>query len=413
MRQPVLDPRDRAAILAQLAARARSYTPEWRYEGAEDDPGSALAELFADMFNQTVDRFNSVPGKLHTEFLNLTGFRMPDPVPASGLLQFTAHDTVTEPVPVPQGTQVFTQDEEGEHIVYETQRRIESTPAQLRELFYVDARREVIERLDRSKPQPLFSSAGGENLQRHRFTLGQDDVLSLTGPCQVEVELRQEGGVPLPETAAHLADPNAARWSFRTQEGLEPFTQVQAQGNALCLTYQGNAAFAPDEEGHYQITCSGTPGSGTLRLDGVTLHSRPLDWLSLDGAANGDVPLDLREGGYCFGRRPAAYALCYFRCDQAFRKRGARVHLRLEVAPVITDLNGDEPHYQFTQRIIDKRDAVAIVPDDVYVSQVACGGKRPAGLVHPGPGGPCGKRVFPHPPVGGPLFEGGPVYLGL
>lgn len=371
MRQPVLDPRDRAAILAQLAARARSYTPEWRYEGAADDPGSALAELFGEMFNQTVDRFNSVPGKLHTEFLNLTGFQMPDPVPASGLLQFTAHDTVEEPVPVPQGTQVFTQDEEGEHIVYETQRRIESTPAQLQDLFYVDARSEVIEHLDLNNTQPLFCPTGGKNLQRHRFTLGQDDALSLTGPCEVEVELRQEGGMPLSETAAHLADPNTAQWSFPTRDGEEPFTQVRAESGALHLTYEGKAAFAPDENGHYQIACTGTPGSGTLLLDGARLRSRPLDWLTLDGVANGDIPLDLGEGGYCFGRRPAAYALCYFRCDQAFRKRGARVHLRLEVAPVITDLNGEEPHYQFTQRIIDKRDAVAIVPDDVYVSQVA------------------------------------------
>ena len=135
MRLPVLDPRDREAVMAQVAARARAYTPEWRYEGAEDDPGSALAALFGEMFYQTVDRFNSVPGKLHTEFLNLTGFQMPDPMPASGLLQFTAHDTVEEPVPVPEGTQVFTEDEEREHIVYETQRPIQSTPAQLEEVF--------------------------------------------------------------------------------------------------------------------------------------------------------------------------------------------------------------------------------------------------------------------------------------
>ena len=106
MKQPILDPRDRGDIMAQLAAHARSYTPEWRYEGAEDDPGSALAELFGDLFYQTVDRMNSVPGKLHTEFLNLTGFQMPDPVPAAGLLQFTAHDTVEEPVPVPAKTTV-------------------------------------------------------------------------------------------------------------------------------------------------------------------------------------------------------------------------------------------------------------------------------------------------------------------
>ena len=33
MKQPILDPRDRAAVMAQLAALARAYTPEWRYEG--------------------------------------------------------------------------------------------------------------------------------------------------------------------------------------------------------------------------------------------------------------------------------------------------------------------------------------------------------------------------------------------
>lgn len=97
-------------------------------------------------------------------------------------------------------------------------------------------------------------------------------------------------------------------------------------------------------------------------LDGASLRSRPLDWVELDGAANGDIPLDLSEGGYCFGRRPGAYSLCYFRSDQVFRKRGGRAHLRLEIVPVITDLNGEEPHYQFNQRIIDKRDAVAVVP---------------------------------------------------
>lgn len=371
MTKPVLDSRDREAIMAQLAARARAYTPQWRYERAEDDPGAALAELFGEMHYQTVDRFNSVPEKLHTEFLNLTGFRMPDPVSASGLIQFTAHDTVEEPVPVPQGTQLFTEDEEGEHVVYATRRRIEATPARLQALYYVNARAEIIQRLDPGKPQPFFCPVEGENLQRHCFTLGQDDVLSLAGPFEVEVELRQEGGFTAAETIARLADPSLVQWTFPTRDGREPFTAVRAEGNALLLTYQGQAAFAADEEGHYSITCTGTLGSDRLVLDGVSLRSRPLDWAALDGAANGDIPLDLSEGGYCFGRRPGAYSLCYFRSDQVFRKRGGRAHLRLEIVPVITDLNGEEPHYQFNQRIIDKRDAVAVVPDDVYVAQVA------------------------------------------
>ncbi len=370
MKEPVLDPRDRREILSQVAARARSYTPEWRYEGAEDDPGSALAELFGEMFYQTVDRMNSVPGKLRTEFLNLTGFQMPDPEPASGLLQFTAHDTVEEPVPVPQGTQVFTPDEEGENVVYETVRTIQSTPAQLREVYYADARNEVIQRLDLERPQPFFADTGGENLQRHRFTVGQADVLALRGPCQVEVELRQEGGFTAVETAQRLADPALSRWTFRSGGEEKPFTSVRAEENTVVLTYEGTDEFEADEGGSCSISCWGHFGSGTIVLDGVGLRSRPLDRIALDSVSSGDVPLDLTEGGYCLDRRPAVYNLCYFRSDQAFRKLGARVALSLEIVPVVTDLAGEGPRYQFNQYIIDKRDAVAVVPDDVYVDQV-------------------------------------------
>ena len=356
--------------MAQVAAHARSYTPEWRYEGAEDDPGSALAELFGDLFYQTVDRMNSVPGKLHTEFLNLTGFQMPDPVPAAGLLQFTAHDTVEEPVPVPEGTQVFTPDEEGENVVYETVRSIQSTPARLTGLFYVDARAEVIQRLDLDRPQPFFTPAQGENLQRHRFTVSQSDVLALSGPFQVEAELRLEGGLPGAETAQRLSDPALARWTFHSGGAEVPFSRVRAKGDTVVLDYDGTEALEADGEGNFSISCWGQLGAGALVLDGVGLRSRPAGRVAVDSAANGDIPLDLEAGGYCFGRRPAAYGLCYFRSDQVFRTRGSRVNLHLEVAPIITNLADQAPHYQFNQRIIDKRDAVVITPDDVYVSQV-------------------------------------------
>ena len=139
----------------------------------------------------------------------------------------------------------------------------------------------------------------------------------------------------------------------------------------MVLDYDGTEALEADGEGNFSISCWGQLGAGALVLDGVGLRSRPAGRVSVDSASNGDIPLDLEAGGYCFGRRPAAYGLCYFRSDQVFRKRGSRVNLHLEIAPVVTDLTEEGPRYQFNQYIIDKRDAVAIVPDDVYVDQVA------------------------------------------
>lgn len=370
---PVLDRRDRSAVLAQVSARAREYTPEWRPGPADDDPGAALAALFGEMFYQTVDRMNSVPRKLYTEFLNLTGFQMPDPAPASGVLQFTAHDTVTEPVPVPAGTQVFARNEEGQNVIYETERSIEATPAQLTALFSVDPRAEQVQRLNPRCPGRFFHPDPAQNLQRHCFSFGHGEVLALTGPCTVEVELYQQAEFTTAETAARLADSERTRWSFRSREGEIPFDAVRAEGNTLMLDYQGTDAFARDESGQYAVSCvyAGGFGGGTILLDGIRLRSRPAAPLPLDGAANGDVELDLTEGGYCLGRQPAPYSVCYLRSDQAFCKRGARVNLRLDVAPVVEAPEREQLLYDYHQRIIDKRDAVAVTPDDVYVSQVA------------------------------------------
>ncbi len=371
-RPPVLDGRSREDIMAQIAAHAREYTPEWRCEGARDDPGAALAALFGEMFSQTVDRMNAVPQKLYTEFLNMAGFQMPDPSPASGLLRFTAHETVPAPVPVPAGTQVYARDGEGRNVVYETERGIEATPARLTGLFYVDPRAEMVQRLDPESPNRFFAPGGGENLQRHRFSFGQNQVLALSGPCVVEVELRRPAEFTEAETAAYLTDPVRARWSFRGPEGELPFDTARAEGNTILLSYEGSQSFVPDEKGRYAVTCtcSGGPSGGTILLDGIRLRSRPAALLPLDGAASGDVELDLEEGGYCLGRMPAPYSVCYFRSDRAFCKRGARVNLRLDIAPVVDAPAGNQIQYDFHQRIIDKRDAVAISPDDVYVSQV-------------------------------------------
>ena len=234
-----------------------------------------------------------------------------------------------------------------------------------------DARAEVIQRLDLDRPQPFFTPVQGENLQRHRFTVSQSDVLSLSGPFQVEAELRLEGGLPGAETAQRLSDPALARWTFHSGGAEVPFSRVRAEGDAVVLEYDGTEALEADGAGIFSISCWGQLGAGALVLDGVGLRSRPAGRVAVDSAANGDIPLDLEAGGYCFGRRPAAYGLCYFRSDQVFRKRGSRVNLHLDIAPVVTDLTEEGPRYQFNQYIIDKRDAVAIVPDDVYVDQVA------------------------------------------
>ena len=174
MNRPLLDPRTPDSIREQIRALAGSYTPEWRYEGTEDDPGAALAELFAEMYGQSVDRLNALPEKLYIEFLNMIGYREPGPMSASGTVCFTPQPNIEEPFTVSAGTQLFTPDEEGENIVYETERTIQVSPAQVEDIYYVDGEADSIRRLDFSERPQRFYEPSGEELQCHRFLVAEE-----------------------------------------------------------------------------------------------------------------------------------------------------------------------------------------------------------------------------------------------
>ena len=368
MKHPVLDPRDLEAIRAQVARLARSYTPEWRFESAEDDPGAALAELFSTMFHQTVDRMNALPGKLYTEFLNQIGFQEPAPSPASGAMLFTPNGGEDEPVLVPEGTQVFTSDPQGENIVYETERTIEATAAALQDVYYVDPAEDSIQRLDMTRPQRLFTKGEGEEVQRHRLTLGQSDVLRINCPAVISVELRQAVRYLEEETAKGLAA-ESLTWTY-WHEGREfPFDAVRAEGNRILLEKRNHLALEAEEGEEIAIACQGLPGA-LVRIDEALLSSAPLEPCPADSLFFGDQPIYLEEGGYCFGRRPTPYALFYLRSDSALSKAGALVNLHLNIAPIVEDPPQQPPQYAFGKSVIDKRGAVEATPDDVRVSAV-------------------------------------------
>ena len=368
MNRPVFDPRDREDIRAQIAALAASYTPEWRYETAEDDPGAALAELFAEMFHQTVDRMNAVPEKLYLSFLHQIGYREPDSAPAYGTMRFTPHDSVDEPVPVPAGTQVFTPDEMGENIVYETVQGIQATAARLLDLYFLDGDADEIRRMDLSRPRSLFYRLEGEPIQRHRFSLGQNQVLLSDRPCVIRVQIRQKAQF-MEEQTARILTADALTWSYCHDGAQIPFDEVREDHGVIFLEKRNNLSMDPDPEGHVCVTCQGRPEQD-VALEQAIISSEPLEDCPVRRMFSDDLPIYPEEGGYCFGRQPEPYSLFYLRSDTVLSKRKANAVLKLSMTHMVNEPPRAEVRYDYGNAIIDKRGAVERKPDDVYVSGV-------------------------------------------
>lgn len=365
MDTPILDSRSFDDLWRQFTELARAYTPEWRVGTAEEDPGATLSILFCDMIEQSVDRMNVIPERLYTTFLNLLGFQLPAPVPATGVMQFQAHETIENPAPVPSDTQVFTTDTNGDRLVYETERAIEATPARLLDIYYVDSETDWIESFDLSQPRHFFT-ANGTNQQIHRFWFGQKDVLYLQCPCVVEVELRQDIPYLEEQTAAQLSK---LQWLYWHENHWLPFDTVRAENGKLFLEKHNNLSIDPDGSGAPLICCTGKPES-MLLLEGIRLRSSPLKRCEPDALFSDDLPILLAEGGYCFGKRPAPYSFFYIRSDTVLTKRGADVHLTLEISPIVTEPPALSLPYQYAQPIIDQTAAVAPQPDTIFIADV-------------------------------------------
>ena len=368
MNKPILDNRTLNDVRSEVAYLARSYTPEWHYGSPEEDPGAALAELFSTMFHEIIDRRNALPEKMYLEFLNIIGYQEPGPAPARGTMRFTPYDGAEEPVTVPGGTRVFTPDEAGENIVYETSRTIQATAARLEDVYFADGASDSIRRLNLSIPQRFFSGSEGDELQRHCIAIGQNEVLRLDCPAAITVELRQTARYLEEETAPQLVD-GALSWCYLHDGKLLPFDSAKADHGRILLEKRNNLSMDADENGHICLYCQGTPGLN-LTLEQIVLSSSSLNSHPAMQLFSGDIVLDPVEGGYCFGRRPAPYEMFYLRNDTALSKKGALAMVRLDLAFVLDAPRIDEPEYEYGSPIIDKSGAVVPKPDNVYISGV-------------------------------------------
>ena len=367
MNRPLLDPREPEEIREQLRALAQSYTPEWRYEGTENDPGAALAELFHDMYSQSVNRLNALPEKLFVEFLNLIGYREPGPMPATGTVCFEAQENAENPFTVSAGTQLFTPDAEGDNIVYETERTIQVSPARLTDIFFVDAQADSVTRVDLSERAQRFFEPAGEELQRHRFLIAENDVLRLDCPARISAVFRPGGGQS-EEAAQALAGENL-RWTFPYGGEAIPFDEARAENGTLILEKRNSLTPEADEEGRICIRCEGHP-EAELFVNEIELSSEPISPCPAQSLYNSDLPIALPEGGYCFGRRPGVYDMFFLRCDTALTKRGAEALLHLDLVFIVDEPEKQRERYDFTQLVINKQTAVEQKPDDVAITQV-------------------------------------------
>ncbi len=380
---PVLDPRDDKAILEEIRRRARSYTPQWRFDPDDMDAGGALATLFSRMFAQTVDRYNRVLYKDYIEFLNLLAVRQKPVTPAQGYVAVEVAPGTDRPVEIAKDT-LFTHDgPDGERVNYLSDEAIFATPARIRSMITVDPARDAVAvREAEEESFDLFHVPDEKNLQRHRFTLRHDEVLRLSRPGCIRVQVLGDAQYLAQQTAERLCRGDFARWEYYSGESWRPFDRVEAEADFVVLTKDSDAPLEPcspeeDEEGEggghcLRCTMARTDDDTALEVRGLQVDSsyREGESLGCDAAYANDVSVDVANGGYCFDENALLYDAFYVACDEVFCKHGAQVTMELDMHTLVRKSDQEQARYEFKDRLVIEKDETPPEPAKRFVSRV-------------------------------------------
>src|SRR5687767_7791673 len=88
---PIVDPRDAAAVRAEVARQLHAKVDKWSEtdsNGKPDQASAALIGIFARFSEIVIQRLNQVPGKNLLAFLDLLGLARQPPQPARVPLTF-------------------------------------------------------------------------------------------------------------------------------------------------------------------------------------------------------------------------------------------------------------------------------------------------------------------------------------
>jgi hypothetical protein len=356
MLPPPMDRTDLNVLVQKMKQMVPYYTPEWRFNPDDPDPGTALFYLFADMYLENVKRFNQVPMKNFIAFLNMLDISRQTAKPANAYLTFQLSEGTTETVYVPTGTPAVAIGDNGDNIVFETAAGIMVTPAQLSSVINTSGSRDRIViaaeygssvKAGEQEPYTLFDCTSGNDLQSHEWLIGQSDLLHLTHPARIELFVENKAGRFMePIMAAKLANPNLVEWLYPSQGEWVPFDEVTAAGNRIILKKLRLTPLDLTEQHELEsrfIKCRVKPlqidelaaRGGGIELEAVKLrcaYEEPLEGggIAPDLLFYNDVEL-AKQIFYPFGEQFAPYGVFYISSQEVFGKKRAKLTLSIDL----------------------------------------------------------------------------------
>ncbi|MBW4668225.1 MAG: putative baseplate assembly protein [Cyanomargarita calcarea GSE-NOS-MK-12-04C] len=360
---PPIDSRTAKDIAKQVQNLLLEYASDWK-EFEEDTAtgdrplkgmSGALIHIFARYAEIIIQRLNQVPYKNFLAFLDLLGVSQLPPQPARVPLLFTLATGSEIDAIVPAGTQVAALPVEGEDepVIFETERNLLVTAAQLKAIFVRDPNKDFYSNYSnysnittydsdnteekRLRDLPVFE---GEVKIEHRFDIISNTLLKPSDLQTLTLTFSLKEDLQNPES-------RSLKWEIC--DGLQCFPIFGINDQTSGLTRSGTVVFTNLGEIIRNIVSSNnleTRRSLRCQLQTPIFQSSKLPFINsvslqatlgntgqpIEEAFFNLLPLDLSKPFFPFGEQPKFGDTLYLANQEAFSKSGATVTLHIDLA---------------------------------------------------------------------------------
>ncbi|MEG2482132.1 MAG: baseplate J/gp47 family protein [Lachnospiraceae bacterium] len=382
MRQNEIDRRTKEDIIAYVKEISGQYTPEWRMNEENPDFGTALVYLYADMFADTIKKFNYSLERNRIAFFNELSASLLPAIPAKGFITFGLPPQMESGTQVPRHTQLLANkvDDDGMNLIFETMDDIFATPAKLTDMYVSNGTQDTIHQIYSTEEEALpitpffLYDKCGENLQKHEFIIYHPYVFYIKGAGQIKITLVPSETNEISDAIMNaFTDPKNVVFSYLTDIGFVPFTNVKCENNTLILNKksQSKAFWKQEESNYFQIKCEIKEVHifENLELQNIMLGTKAHK-ISPEVIISGDSEQDKSEF-FPFGESPSIYDEVYFSSNEVFQKKDARISIQFDLDFLKIPIDMDETEITIDWKVIMKKKDFKLDKEyDITIDQV-------------------------------------------
>lgn len=310
------------------------------------DAGTALIRIFGNMVTTVGDRLNQVPEKNFLSFLDLIGAQLKPPQAARVALTFSLAEGTQKDAFVPEGTSVAAppSEDQSEEIIFETDRPLVVTPAQLQTVWIQDPQNGLYgDRLSEATGQidAAYDAFAGVEEIPHYLYLTCPNIFGMTGLETIELAIASPTNAQAKKLKA--LSPTWQMWNGQIWTDKTPATNnIQTQHWNLAFNdltrfsateYQGQ--IAPWLRAKLDTNPQDSP---VIQAIESTVEIRRNNLVPVKALRN-DVGLDLTKEFYPFGEESETGDTFYLQLHpESIQPNGeVQISLRLEEEINITD----------------------------------------------------------------------------